>query len=229
MQIKPDVKLDNIAEELQIQHIHEEYYLNSNGDDWYIRPNISNYDLAFAVDQNDDDIYTEHYKLNGSGTPTDNADLITKAYADATYSIGAHTPAAPTATTNTETSGITLTGSTSGSHTIGTQSIKWTEWGKICQFVIEINNINSTSVGTLNLSIAGISGFPTPDGFSTFNVITDGMGGVNFTSVQCRTLGNDTWVFAIQTIADDSNNGLVSGASFGGSEDIYISGSFLMQ
>jgi len=54
--------------------------------DWRISPNVSGSHLAFAVETTQStQAYTERYRLNQSGTPSNDADLTDKGFTDATY------------------------------------------------------------------------------------------------------------------------------------------------
>lgn len=56
---------------------------------WRHRADTTSNDIVWGFDSSGLASWTEHYKLNSSGTPTDGNDLITKGYADANYTGGA--------------------------------------------------------------------------------------------------------------------------------------------
>lgn len=129
-----------------------------------------------------------------------------------------------------QTSGLILSGSTSGTYTIGIQETRWCRIGQMTMFTIALTNINSAiPVGNLTLSVDGVSGFPTPyiAGRFSFMVVTNGIGNAGY-NFFCKNNNNNDWVFYRQADLDNLNDDQpVVNANFTGVEDIVISGSFL--
>lgn len=134
----------------------------------------------------------------------------------------------PDANTPTSgSSGLTAIGLTSGTHTIGSQAWAWYQVGRLVFFTLEIVNCNGSTTGDFAIDYSGTS-IPTmavsPFGSQQFSCTAQALG-TNFYSV--KAFGQSGYIkLAIQT-ALDGTDATLSGASFGGSTSIYVSGCYV--
>lgn len=123
-------------------------------------------------------------------------------------------------------SGMVLEGSTSGTYTIGAQSWGWYRYGKMVTFYISLSNVNGTTpLGNLRIDTSGTS-LPFLTGTNVFAVETNGIGN-SFYSIHAINIGAAILEFRIQTALDANNQTAVINSNFSGTEDIFISGSFI--
>ena len=151
---------------------------SSTDRNWRTGVNILGNHLDFEYENTPgSNAYTALYRLNGSGTPSNNSDLITKGYADATYA---------TATSGgvSQTSGSftpILTTSTVSPYTYNVEYAFYVKTGQTVYIELSLTNINTSNVGSPGgtiqitglpfpvttgrrngLSIAAVNGFDTP-------------------------------------------------------------------
>ncbi|EAR15444.1 hypothetical protein RB2501_13989 [Robiginitalea biformata HTCC2501] len=125
------------------------------------------------------------------------------------------------------TTGITLNGATSGSHTISSVNYRWYKVGKLVTFKISLGGISGSTTGVLELDISG-SDMPTVDiNSGGYNYVPSGSNfPVTFYSMVVRTSGASNWTFIYQQALDDDLNSTVAGATFSGGS-IFLSGTYI--
>lgn len=126
---------------------------------------------------------------------------------------------------NSGSSGLTLTGATSGTYTVGSQSWSWSRAGNIVTFTIILGSISGTTqTGILTLGGLSGAGFPTIASSSIFNVAPVSWS----TAYNCLqglvSGGNITFIY--QQVGQ-TTIATVSDADFSGTAQIYISGSYI--
>lgn len=134
----------------------------------------------------------------------------------------------PNIDSDSGTTGITAAGTVSGTHTIGSQGWKWYQVGRIVFFAFEIINCGGSSTGELAIDITTSTTIPpisvSPIADLTF-VCRCELLGTNYYSVKALSQSSKIKLL-LQTSLDGTDTKL-SGASFGGTTSIFVSGSYL--